>query len=114
MIGDNILVDDAKITTYANIWWSCFGCNSDVGCDRRCRRSKEIGTETVEFFLCNFKNCRRNLSRGRFETGRQMFGKFNVDEVDTLNTVPVLFEVGENYDTFIFHELENVGCFSEL
>ena len=43
-----------------------------------------------------------------------MFGKFNVDEVNTLNTVPVLFEVGKDYDTFFFHELENAGCFSKL
>ena len=62
MVGDNILVDNAKIITYANIWWSGFGCNSDVGCYGRCRRNVKIGTETVEFFLCDFKDCRRNLS----------------------------------------------------
>jgi hypothetical protein len=43
-----------------------------------------------------------------------MLGKFNMDKVNTLNAIPVLFEVGKNYDTFIFHELDNVGCFGKF
>ena len=43
-----------------------------------------------------------------------MLGKFNVEKVNTLNAIPVLFEVSKNYNTFIFHELENVGCFSKF
>ena len=43
-----------------------------------------------------------------------MLSEFNVDGVNTLNTIPVLFEVGKDYDTFIFHELDNVGCFGEF
>ena len=43
-----------------------------------------------------------------------MFGKFKVDEVNTLNSIPVLFEVGKDYNTFIFHELDNVGCFGKF
>ena len=43
-----------------------------------------------------------------------MLGKFNVDEVNTLNSIPVLFEVGKDYNTFIFHELDDIGCFGEF
>ena len=43
-----------------------------------------------------------------------MLSEFNVDWVNALNTIPVLFEVGEDYYTFIFHELDNVGCFGEF
>ena len=96
------------------MWWSCFGCNSNVGCYRRCRGNENIGTKAGEFFLGDFEDCRWNLSRCRLETGRQLLGKFNVDKVDTLNTVPVLFEVDKNYNTFIFHELDNVGCFGKF
>jgi len=114
MVSYDVLVDDSKITTYTNIWGSCFGCNSDVGGYRGCRRDQEISAKAVEFFLGDFEDCRRNLSCSRFETGRQLLGEFNMDEVNTLNSIPVLFEVGKYYYTFIFHELEDVGSFGEL
>ena len=114
MVGNDIFVDNAKITTQTNIRWSRFGCNSDVGCYKRYRRNKEIGAKAVELFLGNFEDCRWNLSRCRFETGRQLLVKFNVDEVNTLNIIPLLLEVGKYCDTFIFHELDYVSCFGEL
>ena len=37
-----------------------------------------------------------------------------MDEVNTLNSIPILFEVGEDDDAFIFHELNDVGGFSKF
>ena len=78
MVSDDILVDDSEITTNTHIWGCCFGSDCDVGCYRRCRRDEKIGTETVEFFLGDFKDSRRDFSRSRLQTGRQMLGEFNV------------------------------------
>ena len=56
MVGDDILVNDAEITTNTNIWGSCLGGNSDVGSNRGSRGNKKVGEKTVKFFLGYFKD----------------------------------------------------------
>ncbi len=37
-----------------------------------------------------------------------------MNRVNALNAIPILSEVGKNNDTFIVHELEDIGGFSKI
>ncbi len=56
MVGDDILVNDAEITTNTNIWGSGFRGNSDVGGNWGSGGDKKVGEKTVKFFLGYFKD----------------------------------------------------------
>ena len=37
-----------------------------------------------------------------------------MNRIDTLDAIPILSEVGKDNDTFIVHELEDVGSFGKF
>ena len=105
----DVVVDGNAVTTDAHERICRFWCHHNVTTNRTVGWFEKIASESVKFFSGHLKYIGTDWPTLKFEYKWCIFLPVQLKQWHSLDPVPIHMYVGENFDTFLEHELYKTG-----